>query len=45
MMASSNGHLAVVEALLHHGAVVDDKDQVLYDADCVIGKISVVWLS
>jgi hypothetical protein len=28
MKASQDGHLAVVEALLNHGASVDEKDRV-----------------
>jgi hypothetical protein len=28
MMASERGHLAVVEALLNHGASVDEQDEV-----------------
>jgi hypothetical protein len=42
MMASAGGHLAVVEALLNHGAIVDEKDKVRkVKADDVIGMSSV----
>jgi hypothetical protein len=45
MKASEEGHLALVAALLNHGASVDEKDKVRkVKADDVIGMSSVkVW--